>query len=100
MATDKEQVIGIVKNYKSAIAPLFDEAKVYLFGSYSKGNAHAESDIDVAVVVPRLHDDWLRLSTRLWMIAPKVDIHIEPVLMEENEPSPLYRDVMRTGIAI
>ena len=30
-------------------------AKVYLYGSYSKGNAHAESDIDVAVIVPKLH---------------------------------------------
>lgn len=29
-------------------------AKVYLYGSYSKGNAHAESDIDVAVIVPKL----------------------------------------------
>ena len=78
----------------------FDTATVYLYGSYSKGNAHAESDIDVAVIVPKLHDDWLKLSTRLWMIAPKVDIHIEPVLMEEDEPSPLYCDVMRTGIAV
>jgi len=97
---DKEQAIGIVKDYKAAISHLFDSPKVYLYGSYSKGNAHAESDIDVAVVVPELRDDWLELSTRLWLIAPKVDIHIEPVLMEENEPSPLYRDVMRTGIPV
>ena len=97
---DKEQAIGIVKDYKAAISHLFDTVKVYLYGSYSKGNPHAESDIDVAVIVPELHDDWLRLSTRLWLIAPKVDIHIEPVLMEEGEPSPLYRDVMRTGIAV
>ena len=97
---DKEQAIGIVKDYKAAISHLFDTATVYLYGSYSKGNAHPESDIDVAVIVPKLHDDWLKLSTRLWMIAPKVDIHIEPVLMEEDEPSPLYRDIMRTGIAV
>ena len=97
---DKEQAIGIVKDYKAAISHLFDTAKVYLYGSYSKGNQHAESDIDVAVIVPELHGDWLKLSTRLWMIAPQVDIHIEPVLMEENEPSPLYHDVIRTGIAV
>jgi predicted nucleotidyltransferase len=97
---DKEQAIDIVRNYKKAISHLFDTAQVYLYGSYSKGYAHAESDIDVAVVVPELHGDWLALSTRLWVIAPKVDIHIEPVLMEENEPSPLYHDVMRTGIAV
>ncbi len=97
---DKEQALVIARDYKSAISHLFDTARVYLYGSYSKGNAHAESDIDVAVIVPKLHDDWLKLSTRLWMIAAKVDIHIEPVLMEGNEPSPLSRDVMRTGIAV
>jgi len=61
---------------------LFDTAKVYLYGSYSKGNARPESDIDVAVIVPKLNNDWLKLSTRLWVIAPKVDLHIEPVFLE------------------
>ena len=97
----QEEALSLVREYKRVISPRFNgQMKVYLYGSYSKGNAHAESDIDVAVIVPKLHDDWLKLSTRLWMIAPMVDIHIEPVLMEENEPSPLYRDVMRTGIAV
>ncbi|MBR0274275.1 MAG: nucleotidyltransferase domain-containing protein [Bacteroidaceae bacterium] len=97
---DKEQAIGIVKDYKAAIADLFDSARVYLYGSYSKGTAHPESDIDVAVIVPELQGDWLKLSTRLWVIAPKINYLIEPVLMEENEPSPLYDDVMKTGIAV
>ena len=89
-----------MKDYKAAIADLFDSAKVYLYGSYSKGTAHPESDIDVAVIVPELQGDWLKLSTRLWVIAPKINYLIEPVLMEENEPSPLYDDVMKTGIAV
>ena len=97
---DQEQALRIVKDYKEAISHLFDTTKVYLYGSYSKGNARPESDIDVAVIVPQLKNDWLKLSTRLWVIAPKVDLHIEPVLLEENEPSPLYDDVMRTGIAV
>ena len=45
---DKEQVIEIVRDYKAAISGLFDSAKIYLYGSYSKGNAGPESDIDVA----------------------------------------------------
>lgn len=97
---DKEQAIQIVRDYKKAISDTFSTAKVYLYGSYSKGNARPESDIDVAVIVPRYHDNWLKLSTRLWMIAPKVNILIEPVLMESGEDSPLYREVMRTGVAV
>jgi hypothetical protein len=30
----------------------------------------------------------------------KVNTLIEPVLLEDNEDSPLYREVMRTGINV
>lgn len=49
---DKRQVIKIVKRYKEAVTAKFGPVTVYLFGSYSKGNARADSDIDVAVIVP------------------------------------------------
>ena len=52
---DKEQAISLVQQYKKLIAPHFDgRAKVYMFGSYSKGYARLDSDIDVAVIVPSL----------------------------------------------
>ena len=47
---DKEQVIEIVKQYKEAIIKQISDAKVYLYGSYSKGTANPESDIDVGVL--------------------------------------------------
>ena len=56
---DKEQVISLVKDYKHIISNEFSSLKVYLYGSYSKGNARKDSDIDVAVVVPSLGDDGL-----------------------------------------
>ena len=98
---DKEQVIEIVKEYKTEILKQISDAKVYLYGSYSKGTARPESDIDVAVVVPAVHDDWLDVSTTLWLLAPQVNCFIEPVLIiDQRFPPPLYEDVMRTGIAI
>lgn len=97
---DKEQVISIVKDYKKAISQKIDNAQVYLFGSYSKGTARPDSDIDVAVVVPQVNGNWLDLSTTLWLIAPQVNYLIEPVLIHQRFDSPLYDDVMRTGIAI
>ncbi|MBQ6955583.1 MAG: nucleotidyltransferase domain-containing protein [Bacteroidales bacterium] len=81
--------------------PRFDnEAKVYMFGSYSKGYARPESDIDVAVVVPSIGGNWLEWSKKLWHDTLNVSTLIEPVLLEECHPSPLYDDVMRTGIAV
>ena len=58
------------------------------------------SDIDVAVVIPELHDDWFSVVPRLWGATRSVSTLIEPVLLEECHPSPLYDDVMRTGIAV
>lgn len=45
----KNDVIDVVRRYKvvSAMGPV----QVYLYGSYSKGTAREDSDIDVAVVV-------------------------------------------------
>lgn len=97
---DREQALDLVRKYKKEIMPMLADAKVYLFGSYSRGNAREDSDVDVAVVVPRLKTDWLDTSSALWLATMKVDTAIEPVLIEECHPSPLYEDVLRTGIAV
>ena len=97
---DKEQVINIVREYKKLVTSTINDAQVYLYGSYSKGTAHADSDIDVAVVVPQVKGDWLDLSTQLWILAPKVNDQIEPVLIDSRHASPLYDAVLRTGVAV
>lgn len=97
----RDEALQIVKDYKNVIAPRFKtEPKVYMYGSYSKGYQKPESDIDVAVVVPHVEGDWMDLSTDLWLDVDKVNILIEPVLLEEGHHSPLYDDVMRTGVAV
>lgn len=98
----RDEVINLVRDYKRVIAPRFaTEPKVYLYGSYSKGYPKPESDIDVAVIVPsNIIGNWLTVSTDLWMDVDKVNILIEPVLLEEGKHSPLYDDVMQTGVAV
>ena len=95
------EALDIVKEYKQVIAPLFDgKVKVYLYGSYSKGNPNPWSDIDVAVIIPTLEGDWLKLTMALNRNVRKVNLRIEPILMMEDQWSPLYDDVMLTGIAV
>lgn len=97
---DKEQALNLVRQYKQTISGMFDTSKVYMFGSYSKGTADKESDIDVAVVIPELKGDWFSIVPKLWSATRSVSTLIEPVLLEENHPSPLYDDVIHTGIAV
>ena len=97
---DKRQVINIARQYKKAVINAIGPAKVYLFGSYSKGYARPDSDIDIAVIVPQVNGDYLSTATSLWRITMDVNTLIEPVLIEEIHPSPLYEDILKSGIAV
>ena len=98
----RDEALNLVRRYKQVITPRFAvEPQVYMFGSYSKGHPNPWSDIDVAVIVPAIKDeDWIEQSADLWHDVDKVSLLIEPVLMSHDEDSLLYRDVMRTGVAV
>ena len=95
------EAIALVREYKRVISRRFVIApKVMLFGSYAKGDVSPDSDIDVAVIVPTYGDKKLEWSKYLWRDVDSVSFLIEPILMAEDSWSPLYDDVMRTGIAV
>lgn len=96
-----EEALSLVRRYKQAIAHRFSqEPKVMMFGSYSKGYANPDSDIDVAVIVPTYGNRKMEISQGLWKETRNVSFLIEPVLIAEDRPSPLYDDIMRTGVAV
>ena len=98
----KEFALELVRRYKEAIAPSFDPTmKVMMFGSYAKDCPNKWSDIDVAVIVPKVDkENWWDLSKSLCHDVDKVSLYIEPILLENEEDSPIYREVMRTGVAV
>ncbi|MBR6032826.1 MAG: nucleotidyltransferase domain-containing protein [Bacteroidaceae bacterium] len=97
----RDEALELVRRYKQVITPRFAvEPKVMMFGSYSKGYASADSDIDVAVIVPSYGNQKFEIAENLWHDVDKVSFLIEPVLMAEDRQSPLYDDVMRTGVAV
>ena len=97
----KELAMELVRRYKELIAPRFDPAmKVMMFGSYAKGCPNEWSDIDVAVIVPKIEKGtWWETSSSLCHDVDNVSLLIEPILLEQDEESPIYREVMHTGIA-
>lgn len=96
----KNDVIEIVRRYKDLVVAEMGPAKVYLYGSYSKGTARKDSDIDVAVVVPEVKDDFLKVSSLLWSLTWDVNTSIEPILIDARYPSPLFEDILTTGVAV
>lgn len=73
---------------------------LYLYGSYSKGNYREDSDIDIAVVVDSLSDNYFDDTPLLWKLRRRISNLIEPVLLTEDMDNPLYRDITKTGILI
>lgn len=97
---DKEQAIKLAQRYKELVAAYLPLKALYLFGSYSKGGYTEESDIDIAVIVEHRSEDYFEDTPLLWTLKRKISNLIEPVLLEENEHSPLYDDILKTGIRI
>lgn len=97
---DKEQAINLAKRYTEMVAEKLPLKALYLYGSYSKGNYRADSDIDIAVIVERLDDDYFKDTPLLWKLRRKISNLIEPVLLTEDMDNPLYCDIRKTGILI
>ena len=97
---DKEKAIEIAQKYKALVAKHLPLKALYLYGSYSKGNHTEDSDIDIAVVVERVSDDYFEDTPLLWKLKRKISNLIEPVLLTEDINNPLYVDILKTGILI
>ena len=97
---DKEKAIKIAKEYKALVAKHLPFKALYLYGSYSKGNHTEDSDIDIAVVVERMSDDYFEDTPLLWKLKRKISNLIEPVLLTEDINNPLYANILKTGILI
>lgn len=97
---DKEQALKLSRKYKEIVAERLPLKAMYLYGSYSKGNYNEESDIDIAVVVDKLNDNFFEDTPLLWKLRRKISTLIEPVLLTEDESNPLYYDILRTGTLI
>ena len=98
----RDEALDTVRAYKRVIRSRYrTEPRVVMYGSYAKGYANPDSDIDVAVILPGsdITDRWEQ-SADLWSDIRKVSVLIEPVLLEDNEDSMLYREVMRTGVTV
>ena len=98
---DQKKAINIVQQYVELIKQNYKVKQIYLFGSYAKGNAEEDSDIDVAIVLDRIGDDYLAQSTKLFQLRRKIDLRIEPVLLEfNNDISGFLYEIVSNGILI
>jgi len=102
---ERENIIDKVKLYKKLVAEYFPVPieQFWLFGSYAKNNANKDSDIDIALVVSHLNNDYSVLKTEpiLWKLKRQIDFRIEPHLISrDTDYSGFLNEIQQTGILI
>ena len=98
---DQNEVVKKLILYKKLLSRHFDIEKLFLFGSYARGNQKTDSDIDVAIVVSTLDKDFFSYAPLLWKLRREIDDRIEPVLFDKDrDSSGFLREIMETGIEI
>lgn len=97
----KEQVLNLAREYADAVREIMEPSQVILYGSQARGTATPDSDIDIAVVVSELPEDYLSVVTALWRLTRRINDAIEPVLLTaDDDRSGFLSTVQRTGVAV
>lgn len=99
----KGQVIKVVKEFINALKQEgITIDRVILYGSYARGRARKDSDIDVAVVSKDFGKDRVEEGMALFRIAGKIDPRIEPVpvsreMYDKDTWIPLIYEIREKG---
>lgn len=100
------EIINILNKYLVALSNEgIPVDKAYLFGSYARNEAKAESDIDIMLVSGIFDNAQIELKAKPWSVAEKIDIRIEPYSVGfhkflADDVSPIIQIVKREGIEI
>lgn len=77
--------------------------KAYLYGSYARGTARKDSDIDIALISPDFSGNRYVDSLKIIPFRRKIDSRIEPVTFKPedfNETDPLAAEIKNYGLEL
>jgi predicted nucleotidyltransferase len=103
--TINKNIIDTVKKFRAAIETAgIPVEKMILFGSYAKGTARTNSDIDIAVVSKNFGYDDVDEMQLLWKETHLVDSRIEPYPLSPRDLregfSPIAYEIKKYGILV
>ena len=96
---DKTEALKIANNYAVAVHANYKYLKIYLFGSYAKGNYNEDSDIDIAVVF-KDYNNLMDMQLELMRLRRKIDSRIEPHPFREIDfqlSNPIVKEILKYG---
>lgn len=106
MVRTQDQVTAIIRALIRAVESDFQVSAAILFGSYAHGRAHADSDIDVAIVSPDFRErPEMEVLECLSRTAMHVDTALEVLAFTPEElvapdPRSFAYHVQRDGVTV
>jgi predicted nucleotidyltransferase len=107
MALDSTSIIDVTKSYANDVCRVFPVDKVVLFGSYAKGTADEQSDIDICFFLDNYGGkervDIIGELLGLIRICGYRGTYFEPIVFPTSEiqnDNPFVKEILRTGIEI
>ena len=99
---DKSEAIKIVKRYVDLVSQKYQIENVIVFGSYTKGTSHSDSDIDLAIIV-KSADDIIDMQIDLMRMRKDDELMIEPhpfTLSDFHLSNPVASGIIKNGIEL
>ena len=101
--TINKDILESVNKFIEEIKKKYNITTVILFGSYAKGTANEDSDIDIAVVsddFDDIYDCMAILMGMTWDIDARIEPH--PITTEDYKKisNPFVKEVVDTGIKV
>src|SRR5271168_5143095 len=64
--------MAVIRQFARAVAERFEPEKIILFGSYAYGTPHADSDVDILVIMParNKHSQAYKIREAIWASFP------------------------------
>jgi len=99
----REDINNIVNRFIALVSTEFPVKSVYLFGSYAKGTARDDSDIDIAIVSDKFEGRrfWDREKLGKYVVKSSFDLEVHPYKTEDfTEDDPFVKEILQTGLKI
>ncbi|MEK6552545.1 MAG: nucleotidyltransferase domain-containing protein [Bacteroidota bacterium] len=99
----KSDINSIVNKFISLVSDEFPLRRVYLFGSYAKGDAKDYSDVDLAIVSDNFEGSRFFDKKKLnkYILKTSVDLEVHPFRTEDfTEDNPFVKEILQTGLKI
>jgi len=106
MAQESDIIQSVLAPFCTAVKDRYPVIKIFLYGSYAKGNHTPDSDIDVGVVIDEKdHSRRIEITADLFRLAREIHNAIEPKCIfrdefERCENASILSEIIRTGINV